>query len=522
MMKYLMYFSESIAINELLVTYNDDVNNKNFILYQGNLWFYDEGDEQDDDIIAEISKKLDIDDIDSLYETNISIIQGYISNDVAYIESQPDFRHTEHSKDMQKLAKELYKINPDIIIKYVGTEYSSDEEYEYEYDITDKKLKDRDFYHGTSLEFLSGILSTGIKPMEDISNYTIKNYDKIFITLNINKAHYHSINTYLKQPSGNDNFPIVLDFKVPDVSKLVTDYDLAINVYGSTHPKLDELGYDNSNLRPSTPIKGYDVDNPRDIENKIGVFGYKGRIPASYIEGVYIDLDGFRSHVFASIMGEDMMVDVTPFRDWTYVPIDEIKNVLGDIEEEVHNELDHYESMSNNGTERERLKETIEYIWEYINKQTKNIEEDLSDKINIIDKQGSDLKYHMGIETEYNFFYLTNDDIIIGSNSLKGELYKSTSVQFYETLNFFIEEMENSPIVRFNIALHVNGEVASKYAKEWDKFNRSLKENNLKTDNEFTVNSETIHRNTNKVEIVYYNDIDGEVIADKVIEIWED
>lgn len=323
-MKYLKKFNE-------LFTYNtdDDINGKNFILYQENLWIFN-----DEDYVKyekEICDKLGLNgdhinfwDLEnSIKDNRIDVIIGYIHKNTAHITSN-DFRHSEHSPDIKKLEKEFKKFNKDIKIVFDHTDDWGDTN-EIPYNIDKTKLKDRVFYHGTSIMYLEEILKTGIRPTKS-SNFNIKNYGKIFFTLNIEKAYFHAMHTYEKHlnSSSTMNFPIIIEFNVPNVDKLIPDYDLAIDVYGFQSDEIRKYNYHKTKFNYSDG-SGYDGSS---IENKIGVFGYEGRIPASFIKSIHIDKEAFASYYVEYEYGfETEDIKFEDFLDWQEYSPNNIKDL---------------------------------------------------------------------------------------------------------------------------------------------------------------------------------------------------
>ena len=157
----------------------------------------------------------------------------------------------------------------------------------------------RDLYHGTSAKFLPQILKFGLVPvrydaLKDYDRKTnfgeISNEDRIFFTASFNKAIYYSTNSARK----NGGEPLIIKFRVPDKSKLVPDYDVAIGQQkGETGRELDDE-YE-KNLSSQGRAMG-DWDSRSDHwgtstkgqTNEVGKWGYKGRIPSNFFTEFYI------------------------------------------------------------------------------------------------------------------------------------------------------------------------------------------------------------------------------------------
>jgi len=95
-------------------------------------------------------------------------------------------------------------------------------------------------------------------------------------------AIFHGINS-----ASEDNPPVVIRVKLPDKDQVVWDYDTAVRVYGALDPASKKLGYTDifSQLSYMSPdielIKN--LNKGTDLNTPLGVFGYRGRIPANHI-----------------------------------------------------------------------------------------------------------------------------------------------------------------------------------------------------------------------------------------------
>lgn len=163
-------------------------------------------------------------------------------------------------------------------------------------------------YHGTSTKYLDKISKMGIAPTPKSNYNKINHPEMVFFTTKYNKAAYHAINA-----SSDNHVPMVLGFKVPDQAKVVLDYDVAIQIYGIEHPKVQELGYDivfdisggSYEYLPEPIAVGDSITQELDLRSlntRIGIFGYKGRIPATFIE--FIEMDVYK-YVFQDVFGDD-------------------------------------------------------------------------------------------------------------------------------------------------------------------------------------------------------------------------
>lgn len=287
MMKYIKHRLN--VINELHIhNKRDDYNDTSFVLYKSDVWFFTES--QFKKIKLELTKAFN-NKIDLSYTSNIHdlfdalidfplILCGYIRNNKVIIQPS-DFSHSFNSTDVKKLYNivklPIYVINHDGDVKQL-------------LDISKTYDKDTIYYHGTCLKFLPDILKYGIKP-NDFANFDVNHTDKIFFTTDLNKANFHALTTSIN----NKSFPIIVAFRVPDADKLIPDYDLAIKVYGKDSEIVKKYGYNQFDIAQdygNEPNLKYD----RNIINKIGVFGYLGRIPTSFINDIFIDLVAYSKY----------------------------------------------------------------------------------------------------------------------------------------------------------------------------------------------------------------------------------
>ena len=309
-MKYIKRYN-SYIINELFVhKENEEIDDKYFILYKKDLWVFSEDEWEEKKLWKDINKALGEDILEDdfwdsftmLREEHAYILNGKIEDNFIVLNGSDNYRHSNSSIDIKKLRKVF---DLPIRVTYGKGVYYGDEGEYYIFELDN--FKDSYYYHGTSLKYLEAISKTGIRPMDKNSNYDkINHSDKIFFTSNKERALFHANTAALK----TNSFPILLKFKIPDVNKIVIDYDLAMDFYGEDADVSQKLGYSNIKKysggfqKDKTIIKDSEKVN---ILNKMGVFGYLGRIPSSFIEEVLIDIITLQNHLY---LADDEISDI--------------------------------------------------------------------------------------------------------------------------------------------------------------------------------------------------------------------
>lgn len=296
-----------MRINEIItelrkISNSNKHEDKKFILTDnGYIILFKDGDD------IELPEEIDTDDINDLiydisiwvdlpYDDQIKYLVGMIKNNVAeiYYTDYSQYTDTPLNKNIKKMVKELGLSG----VKF----YDMDDEDEYqEFVDAEKLLKTKlsniDVYHGTSSESIFDIIKFGLKPNQKTNFNKVLHSDKIFFTTKFPLSKFHSRNSSQKTQS----VPVVIKFKIPDTTKIVLDYDTAIEKYGVNHPLTKKLGYDliykNSGGKYGHETKYDSKDVPKmladknSLNTKLGIFGYTGRISSSQIEGIYTDID---------------------------------------------------------------------------------------------------------------------------------------------------------------------------------------------------------------------------------------
>ena len=339
-MKHLQLY-ENYFLNELFVHGDEDVEGKTVIQYKAYVWVLDQDsyEQHREDLAAKtgIDEEDYWDFMNQVEEEKNYIFRGRIESPYLVIPSHFSFRHSKFSPDVRKVMKQFGLT--DIKIEY--TEYTKEKEI-----ITTEEpvesLKSATFYHGTCMSYVESIKTKGLAPLSltnAATNYEdVTHKDKVFITLNREKAYSHAMNAARKK----DSFPMILEMRVPDVSKLVPDYDVAIQ-HGYDDEQTSALGY--RDIADETEHKGNNHNVPN-ISKKFGIFGYVGRIPASYITGILIDTDGYENYISYSHFGdsydfEEQSDNLTfDIDDWQTFRLSEITEYMSRVVNELAYEGD--------------------------------------------------------------------------------------------------------------------------------------------------------------------------------------
>jgi hypothetical protein len=121
-------------------------------------------------------------------------------------------------------------------------------------------------YHGTSAKYLSNILRVGLTPKPEQSNYPrlVRHEDLIFFTSKFEEARIHAVHT--SEITKDD--PVVLELTIPDKAKIVADWDVD---------------------------REFAIHGSEKMSREYGIYGYKGRIPATFIKAVHVVPNAFET-----------------------------------------------------------------------------------------------------------------------------------------------------------------------------------------------------------------------------------
>ena len=259
------------------------------VAYRGNVWLFKDSESDiplDEDKIEEINNELEADLewdtpdelVDAINEgSRPDILTGRISNDgykALYLTNYSGLKIDPKSSPL--VRKILNQLDIDTVEHTSGT---SDESFEVDSTHSTGDIQDI-LYHGTTTKYLSNILQKGlVSGISDTNFSNIKHDDFIFLTSLFDKAQFHATNSAIK--AGGD--PMIVEVRVPDKNQLVQDYDVDnqsefTDLYGYVRHSVRENKYDTTKV-PGTAMR---------LSKEFGIYGYRSRIPASYIESYHI------------------------------------------------------------------------------------------------------------------------------------------------------------------------------------------------------------------------------------------
>lgn len=310
-----------IILNELKVRTTEDKPNM-VIAYRDALWLLND-DENDKNIIDDI---IIYTNLSNQYVQHIDTYENFFDIGgsrpdifVAGIEDGDTFRVYDGQLDPRNsaLAKKVAKyLN---IKNFIFTDYQT-----IDSTATHTTLPDV-VYHGTSLDRVAGIVKTGLLKQQRgnwESDGIYHHSDLVFVTTNKSEAVFHALRT-----TGLDNsFPVLLEIKIPDKNKLIVDYDVGVQLYGSGSDNFNNY-YDNNDdfggrgINPVvTNIPSKDKKREDALWKLYSIFGYKGRIPASFIVAYYIALTEDRydlDHQDFTLISKEKLKDI--IKSFSYI-----------------------------------------------------------------------------------------------------------------------------------------------------------------------------------------------------------
>lgn len=278
-------------LNEMLVIGNKPKENDHIIAFDKWIWILSEEDQ-------ELQTKMEdiVDKLSAVESGDIEYIKNNIGDDIwsflqAVIENFGDVLVGQVNGKNLYLHKGQFQLDPksSVLIKKVVTQlklskasYMDDAE-STTVNVTKKKITGNIpsiAYHGTSSNYFDKIMRTGLRASQADSNYEkqgIVHYDLVFFSTRFGEAMDHGI--YTANLKGGRS--IVLELEIPNKNLVIPDYDVE-KLTGTDQYYSDIYGKANGTSYKKDPFK---------LSKEFGIYGYKGRIPASFIKKVYVAME---------------------------------------------------------------------------------------------------------------------------------------------------------------------------------------------------------------------------------------
>lgn len=294
-------------LNELKIHgYKQSFEGKNIISISGDIFIYDDGNE--DEVAEKLEElyDLDLDDVHDDVIDNKTVIKGIIKDNMLHVDVHTDVSPvTSTNSQLKQIVKQLgldsVKVNA-INFKPSGEE--EDINYEISREEILKTIDKKTFYHGTSYKNFANIINKGIIPTHKTNFTNIIHENSIFITTKLQKAYFHAETAAEKDGS----IPVIIYTRIPDKDKLVLDYDVAVQYYGYEHEITEMLGYDivlHSAFKgdmeaieyifPANKLehlKSWErIADKNSLNTKLGSFGYTGKILPNHFIGFVVDTE---------------------------------------------------------------------------------------------------------------------------------------------------------------------------------------------------------------------------------------
>lgn len=266
---------------------------EHFVAYKSHVFLLDPHSQGvDDPIVRQManflgtdSKYIDTHDyLSNLRDTRPDILQGQIKDSLITLQTD-NFQHGTGSSLLKHVMRALGVTN----VEYQNSEEVYREHSDWQ--ITGELPEY--MFHGTTSQHAIRILRFGLQPGESTTNYpgrgphgNISHDDVIFLAEDVDTAAHHA--THTTQQGFPDIFPVIFRFKVPDQSLLVSDYDVEIMYDESFEGNI----YNNTYKAPQDEFDASIKEEPFDFSKKVGVMGYRGRIPANFIVDIMIRPEG--------------------------------------------------------------------------------------------------------------------------------------------------------------------------------------------------------------------------------------
>ncbi len=302
MKKLTTFMSELEALNEVFVRGGKPRNGSKVLANGKNIWVWN-NEREFERLAPFINRELGTDfdeeyDVDEWYNAGAQAVYAEIENGRLDMLGYSSYRPSTASDTLRKTIDALNLHGVTRRTQSFTPDYDEvDHDFETSRAEFNKKLAKKTFYHGTSTTYIESMLKIGLKPNPGSTQFdNIEHDDKVFITTERDKAMFHASHSALR----NNSFPVIIELRIPDEAKLVSDYDVVIDTLGADSDEALELGYSDiyyGAVNGRGDGTKYDDMHRRfgkrlgNLSTKVGIFGYKGRIPASHFNFILADTE---------------------------------------------------------------------------------------------------------------------------------------------------------------------------------------------------------------------------------------
>ena len=332
------YLKEDL-LNELIF-HGERGADADVIAYGKDVWLF----QSDEDVQAaypEIAKDLELDEdasVSDFYELQEEV-QEYERSDILFgriedgelqlFDSTSTFKRDPRSSILiKKLVKELGLQGVSQYASDGDGEEIRASKYTIKGEIGDTA------YHGTSSDYLEGIFKLGLVPGEKKTNFEgISHPDAVFISTRMDKAVFHANHTAKK--TGGD--PVIIEMKIPDKNLLIPDYDVDVGA-GDTGCYDYICKVTREKAGKYSKMKGDSFS----LSKEFGIYGYKGRIPASFMKAYHISMNAQEEGTEYSTI--DDFTEATPEEAKTYLYTKENYG-YGSLEDDDFDDDDDYDDF---------------------------------------------------------------------------------------------------------------------------------------------------------------------------------
>lgn len=280
-------------LNELIMTdltTGDDAETRYFMVHKGRLFVVDRDSKIDraKATLKDHPEFRSIEDTDDVHEfliaaseagPDILVGEWYPEDKAVVIWNQSEIipqTSIQVKKAVQALGAKKITFR---YIDYVGGKDDAEKE------ISLKKITGeipKKMYHGTSSRELSSILKYGLDPGRGPGRFghrDVTHDEHVFLSATFEGALFYADNAVRIEKEKWNKYPIILEVEVPDPNLLAPDYDADVTAGQSEAERYYQFRTDNPNQLHTMKAMA--------ASKETGKWGYKGRIPASFIKWVW-------------------------------------------------------------------------------------------------------------------------------------------------------------------------------------------------------------------------------------------